>query len=400
MTSKSRKLLSLGVTSVLFSIFAVSANAQNLEWATQAGGLSNESGRGIAVDDDGNSYVTGFFFGTAHFGAGGTAASLISLGNSDIFIAKYDDNGDLLWAKQAGGLMGEAGLGIAVDDDGKSYVTGAFTGTATFGASEFNETTLVSNAWNDIFIAKYDSSGNLEWAKQAGNPTATFANDEGLGIAVDGSNNSYVTGYFNGTATFGEADAAIVLTGAGEDDIFIAKYDGDGNLVWAEQAGGDSSDEGLGIAVDGLGNSYVTGQFQGSATFGEEITEVTLDTGSSFDRNIFIAKYDGSGDLVWAEQAGGDSSDEGLGIAVDGLGNSYVTGQFQGSATFGTTELTGAINGGMFIAKFDSSGIAVWAEQAGGMTGSATGVGIAANDAGDSYVGGNLAAQPPSAAPS
>ena len=333
MTSKSRKLLSLGVTSVLFSIFAVSANAQNLEWATQAGGLSNESGRGIAVDDDGNSYVTGFFFGTAHFGAGGTAASLISLGNSDIFIAKYDDNGDLLWAKQAGGLMGEAGLGIAVDDDGKSYVTGAFTGTATFGASEFNETTLVSNAWNDIFIAKYDSSGNLEWAKQAGNPTATFANDEGLGIAVDGSNNSYVTGYFNGTATFGEADAAIVLTGAGEDDIFIAKYDGDGNLVWAEQAGGDSSDEGLGIAVDGLGNSY-------------------------------------------------------------------VTGQFQGSATFGTTELTGAINGGMFIAKFDSSGIAVWAEQAGGMTGSATGVGIAANDAGDSYVGGNLAAQPPSAAPS
>ncbi|MDH3589388.1 MAG: SBBP repeat-containing protein [Gammaproteobacteria bacterium] len=373
--------------------WSTGAVAQDLEWAKQAGGPSNESGRDIAVDDSGNSYVTGFFAGEATFGEGEVNETTLSgAGSSDIFIARYDGNGDLLWAKQAGGVSGEAGTGIAVDGSGNSYVTGSFTNTATFGEVG-NEITLASNDWNDIFIAKYDSSGDLVWAKQAGDPDATFANDEGNGIAVDGLGNSYVTGSFRGPGTFGEGVNEVTLSGFGFEDIFIARYDSAGNLSWAKQAGGGNSDEGQGMAVDGSGNNHVTGQFQGSATFGEGVNEVTLSS-VGFD-DIFIANYDSSGDLLWVKQAGGAGATDVLGIAVDGSGNSSVTGQFQGSATFGASEpnettLTVAPNGGMFIARYDSSGALMWAEQAGGVTGSATGTGIAVDVSGNSYVGGEF----------
>ena len=109
------------------------------------------------------------------------------------------------------------------------------------------------------------------------------------------------------------------------------------DLVWAKRAGGIRTDYGNGIAVDGAGNSYVTGAFYDSATFGPgEANETTLTSAGSLD--IFVAKYDAAGDLVWAKRAGGASFISGFGIAVDGAGNSYVTGDFDGSATFGPGE--------------------------------------------------------------
>ncbi len=235
---------------------------------------------------------------------------------------------DLVWAKRAGGTSIDFGRGIAVDGSGNSHVTGEFFGSATFGPGETNETTLTSAGNRDIFVAKYDASGDLVWAKRAGAGGASF--DQGLGIAVDGSGNSYVTGHFVGSATFGPGETnETTLTSAGFDDIFVAKYDASGDLVWAKRAGGMSfNDFGQGIAVDGSGNSYVTGNFQGSATFGPGETNQTTLTSSAGSFDIFVAKYDASGDLVWAKRAGGTAVDVGNGIAVDGSGNSYVTGDF------------------------------------------------------------------------
>ena len=244
---------------------------------------------------------------------------------------------DLVWAKRAGGTSVDFGFGIAVDGSGNSYVTGRFGGSATFGPGESNETTLTGA--DGIFVAKYDASGDLVWAKRAGG-TRT---DSGNGIAVDGSGNSYVTGLFEDSATFGPGESnETTLTGAGSDDladdIFVAKYDASGDLVWAKRAGGTSIDFGEGIAVDGSGNSHVTGQLRGSATFGPGETNETTLTTAGFFSDIFVAKYDASGDLVWAKRAGGTSFDFGSGIAVDGSGNSYVTGGSSGLATFGPGE--------------------------------------------------------------
>jgi len=186
-------------------------------------------------------------------------------------IALFAQNGDWLWAKQAGGASNDESYNIAVDANGNSYVTGNFTGSATFGS-----TTLTSSGYNDIFVAKLDINGNWLWAKQAGGTGW----DYGFVIAVDDNGNSYVTGYFSGSVTFGTT----TLTSSGYEDIFVAKLDRNGNWLWAKKAGGTSDDIGYGIAVDANGNSYVTGYFEESATFG---TTTLMSSGS---RDIFVAK--------------------------------------------------------------------------------------------------------------
>ena len=273
-------------------------------------------------------------------------------------MAKYDASGDLLWAKRAGGEGFGLGYGIAVDAAGNSYVTGGFGGTATFGPGETNETTLTS-AGGDAFVAKYDASGDLLWAKRAGG----IGSASGFGIAVNAAGNSYVTGGFSGAATFGpgETNETTLTSAAGSLDMFVAKYDASGDLLWAKRAGSSTDtglglDAGLDIAVDGAGNSYVTGKFRGAATFGPGETNETTLTSAVGSNAIFVAKHDASGDLLWAKRAGGEGFDLGVGIAVDGAGNSYVTGQFGSAATFGPgetneTTLTSAGGDDIFVAK-------------------------------------------------
>jgi hypothetical protein len=192
-------------------------NGSTLSWAVKAGGSSDEGGNGIAVDSNGNAYVTGHFEGTATFGS----TSLTSSGANDIFIAKLSSIGEWQWAVKAGGPGdSDSAYGIAVDPNGNAYATGYFEGTATFGS-----TSLTSSGGNDIFIAKLSSSGEWQWAVKAGDSSGVFGN----GIAVDSSGNAYVTGHFSGTATFGSTS----LTSSGGYDIFIAIHqdqDGDGML--------------------------------------------------------------------------------------------------------------------------------------------------------------------------
>ncbi len=318
----------------------------NWLWAKKAGGTSTDNSRSIAVDASSNSYVTGYFYDSATFGS----TTLTSYGYDDIFVAKLDSRGNWLWAKNAGGTSEDRGEGIAVDANGNSYVTGCFDirATATFGS-----TILTSDRISDIFIAKLDSSGNWLWAMNSGGT----GYGEGWSIAVDASGNSYITGYFAGTATFGST----TLISNGGLDIFVAKLNSRGNWLWAKNAGGIYYDYGSGIAVDANGNSYVTGCFYSTtATFGSN----TLT--SKGDDDIFVAKLDSSGNWLWVKNAGGTSDDSGSGIAIDASGNSYVTGCFEGSATFGSTTLTSKGFTDIFVAKLDSSGNWLWAKNAGG----------------------------------
>ncbi len=259
---------------------------------------------------------------------------------SDIFVVKYDSSGNVVWAKSASGTSLDEGYSITVDANGNSYVTGYFySPTITFDTA-----TLTSSGGGDIFIVKYDASGNVVWVKSAG---GTYY-DYGQSIAVDANGNSYVTGIFgSSTITFGST----TLTNSGDYDVYIVKYDASGNVVWAKSAGGTNEDKGYGIAVDAIGNSYVTGWFSSSTiTFGS----TTLTNSGSDD--IFVVKYDSSGNVMRAKSAGGTSNDLGYGIAVDASGNSYVTGYFSSSTiTFRARRLLN--NGGydVFVAKIGHS---------------------------------------------
>jgi hypothetical protein len=333
-----------------------------LLWARQASGFSSSTGHGIAVDNSGNSYVTGWFTSFTTFGPGETnEITLIGAGGQDIFVAKYDADGQLLWVRSAGGSQPlDHGLAIALDELGNSYVTGqfGFDGTdATFGAGEINETTLSCAGLLDLFVAKYDTDGALQWARSAGG----LAADRGTSIDVDGSGNSYVTGYFGGPGViFGPGeDNETILNGMAHDDIFVAKYDPDGSLLWVSEAfGPGSADWGQGIAVDAAGNSYVTGHIEHVTTFGAgEANQTVLIPAGGLD--VFVAMYDPDGALVWARRAGsgGFFGDRGQGIALDQSGGAYVTGFFSATATFGPGEanetvLTSAGIFDAFVARY------------------------------------------------
>jgi hypothetical protein len=178
----------------------------NFLWAKSAGGSSDDVGVGIALDSSGNAYITGYFSGTAVFGA----TTLTSAGDRDIYVAKLDIGGNFLWAKRAGGISWDSGNGIAVDSSGNTYITGYFNGIAVFGA-----TTLISAGGDDTYIAKVDIGGNFLWAKRAGGTSS----DRGSDIALDSSGNAYITGWFEGTAVFG----ATTLTSVWGRDVFIWK---------------------------------------------------------------------------------------------------------------------------------------------------------------------------------
>ena len=328
-----------------------------LVWAKSAGGLDSDRSFGLAVDGAGNSYLTGDFGNSATFGLGeANETTLTSDGLTDIFIAQYDANGELVWAIRAGGTDSEQGNAIALDGAGNSYITGIFLGSPTFGPGEANETALTSDGGNDIFIAKYETTGELAWAKRAGG-TST---DMGLGIAANSAGNSYLSGSFRATATFapGETNETL-LTSAGSHEIFVAKYEANGDLQWAKRAGGVGFERAADIALDGSGNCHITGDFEGSATFGPSEANQTILTSDASSDDIFVAKYNPvDGTLLWARRAGGSANDQGLNLAVDGAGNTCVTGRFQATATFGLgetneTSLTSdASSADIFVAKY------------------------------------------------
>ena len=357
------------------TLFPTVGYAQSVEWAQSAGGASVDRGRAIAVAAAGNSYVTGFFQGTATFGP----FALTSAGDCDIFVAKYDGGGNVLWARSAGGTLADYPEGIAVDAAGSSYVTGHFRGTATFGPFAL---TSAGDSIADVFVAKYDDSGNVVWARSAG----ATRHGNGSGVAVDAAGNSYVTGSYAGLATFGST----TLTSVGVTDVFVVQYDAGGNALWARssEGGGEPASVDLawasGLALDATGNSYVTGSFEGTETFGA----FTLTGTSAGIADIFVAKYDDSGNVLWARSAGGTSAEYPEGIAVDAAGNSYVTGAYSDTATFGSFTLTAAGFQDVFVAKYDGGGNVLWARSAGGDSGYDQGFSIAVDPTGINFITG------------
>ncbi|MCK4358781.1 MAG: SBBP repeat-containing protein [Candidatus Cloacimonetes bacterium] len=334
------------------------------QWATKAAGTGYNRGYGITIDDAGYTYVTGSFENTATFGS----YSFTSSGGADIFVAKLDADGTWQWATKAGGSDYDYGYGITIDDVGNTYVTGRFENTATFGTDS-----LTSNGENDIFVAKMDTDGTWQWANKAGGS----GHDCGYGITIDDVGNTYLTGYFGQTAIFGFYS----LTSSGGYDIFVAKIGTDGTWQWATKAGGSEYDFGLGITIDDAGNNYVTGRFENTATFGSNSLT------SSGSEDIYVAKMDTDGTWQWASKAGGSNGDFGNGITIDDAGKIYVTGYFENTATFGTYSLTSSGWRDIYVAKIDTDGTWQWATRAGGSV-QDYGYGITMDDVGNTYVTG------------
>jgi hypothetical protein len=202
--------------------------------------------------------------------------------------------------------------------------------TITFGS-----TTLTNAGTENLFLAKYDTLGNLTWAKSVG----CNMDDVGNGVALDASGSIYLTGDFNSPTIVFDTTT---LTNVGDFNIFLAKFNSSGTVLWAKGAGGNMVDVSNTVAVDASGNPYIAGAFQGiNIQFGSSIF-VNTDPGNY---DVFLAKYDNNGNVLCAARAAGTYDDVASSIAVDGSGNSYIVGYFYSpSLLFGSTTLTNADN--------------------------------------------------------
>lgn len=362
-------------SSGLTDIFLTKVDNQGVfQWARKAGGSGADRALSVKTDAQGNSFITGFFFQTATFGSQSVTAS----GAQDVFIAKYDNAGTLVWVTKAGGTGADIGNAINLDANGNVVITGEFTGTATFGS-----TTLTSqNNSVDIFVAKLDPSGNFLWAKKGSAPYI----DRGIDVACDPTGNVYATGSFSDTITFDQTHNNNI-----QGAVFLVKYDSNGNEQWFRKVGGGAFNIVSGIAIDNSSNVYLTGDFGGSIIFfGTTNTTLT----NPYPNRIFIAKYNSSGALSWAKSAGSDSEISSKNITLDSQGDSHIVGNFKckfseyadqyGQGTFNSVGYWD-----IFVAKYNSSGIWQYSRSSGGKKDD-YGAGIAVNSNSQIHITGSF----------
>ncbi len=351
-------------------------------------------------DQAGNRYVRGGFSGVLQIGA----TTLEATAGYDLFFAKYDANGNPLWARQAIGARREFAIegasAMAVDASGNVYVGGSFAKQATFQGGTNPSITLADAGGSGVnyesFVVKYDANGNLLWAKggASGSPQSQTNLDTGQNgisqIVFDASGNPYVAGFVAGNNFLG----ATTVVG-GQTDILLAKLDKTtGSVTWRQVIGGTGDDNGLDLKTDSSGNLYLIGNYGSpQITFPNGTTFVNQDDPNdslSSSTNTFIAKFNGSGINSWVQVLDNPSSVGASQIAISGAGEIYLTGYFFNSATFGTTILTETEGGsnenedglGGYVAKMDANnGNFIWAKGFGG-----SGKGLVLDAAGRVYL--------------
>ncbi len=366
-----KKLLLL--IAIIFSASKISA--QTFQWASKHKATQYESVKGIAIDTLGNSYVVGNFKGSLTFGS-----SVFNSGASyDGFVVKYNTAGSVVWARQVFSIGDNDNSGVCIDEHTNSvYVTGSMDGDATFGS-----TVVSGNPGTYVYVAKYDSQGNTKWVVSS-QPNASCDNF-GKAIATDASGNVYATGSFGCMMAIGTS----TLTTSGTDyDMFLAKYDSSGVFQWVIQGGSANDDEGNGVCVNNTGNIFVAGKFGGSATFG------TMTVNSYGTEDIFLSKYNAAGAIQFVEHAGTVDADAAKAICADGSGNIYITGNVNNTSaltsTFGSITLNGIGYNDIFLAKYNSSGVAQWAVSAGNANSGEAGHSVTTDAMGNVYISGDF----------
>lgn len=374
---------------ILWSLFlcvSLFSNAQNFEWAKRFGGLGLDTGREVTTDNEGNVFLVGAFSGAANIGG----SNYSGYGSQEAFVAKLNSNGDVLWVNIISGSEEDLGRGAVTDSEGNVYVVGHFTDTVVFDITATDTIGAGSKGGQDVFVVKYDSNGNYLWhltAGGTGDDTATdidwypwsgklyvcggFQNRGAFGIsailsngltdaflmkmdgdgnvhwvrnvggsdhdiaaavAVDQTNGSiYLVGDFYEQAEFD----GTVLQSVGSSDMFLARFDEDGNQIWAQSNGGTNVDVATDIGVDLNNKIYVTGYYQLTTNF-QGLSATALGY-----NDVFLTQFDADGNCNWLTSAGSNALDNCLGMAVAWDGTTYITGMFDGEMFAGNVSFEG-----------------------------------------------------------
>lgn len=314
-------------------------------WLRRTGSSGDDQALAVAVDATNDAvYVAGLFSGTNP-----GLSNLVSSGGTDAFLARYDRNGNLIWARRAGGTSADAVQAVTVDPVGNILVGGYFySSTVAIGSFTLTNRSLPTASFSDLFLAKYDAAGNVLWARRAGgtsNPNILNRSDVATALVTDGAANVYLTGSFHSVADFG----TLQLTNLNSTNFFLAKYDEAGNIQWARTTIGTNTSQGNGLCVDTATNVYVTGSFLGSLNLGGGL--LTNANNPFLNSSAFVAKYDRDGTLQWARKTPGTAG-VGQAVVVDAMGSLYATSY---KRDYGN---------GLLLAKYDSAGTPLWQRSA------------------------------------
>ena len=326
-------------------------------WVHNGGGTKVDRGYGVAADAQGNVYATGHSQGNDAFFSGQT---IPNAGDYDVFVAKYDSNGKLLWIKTAGGAGYDYGHGIAVRPDGNVVVTGA----------------IVSDKVARVFCTCYSPDGAVLWTRT----TEGNARGSGHGIAVDKEGNAYIGGMSSGQGKFGNID----LTNTTGSDVLVAKLTPTGDVAWVHQ--GYNSKSGLlhEISVDEDGYVWACGMYKNAALMTEK-----GEVANRGDSDPLLICIDPKGQRQWTLTGGSAKVDYGLGITPDHKGGAVFVGEFSDTADVFGQQLTSRGATDIFIAGIDRSGKVRWVTQAGGDKGDNSYT-VTADKDGNAYLSGSI----------
>ncbi len=271
---------------------------------------------------------------------------------SNLFVAQNE------WSYSFGSIKEDEIMDICYDQTGNIITVGYFSGPTQFATGVVLSSTGLGIP--DIYITKSTPSGSLLWVKKAGGT----GSDRALSVACDASNNIFITGFYYGAANFG---STTLNSASGSQDGFISKLDPSGNFLWAQSFGGNLAEWGNAIAVDELGNPVITGQFQGSSSFGSTtLTSMTNPNTLSPSFDVFTAKYSSAGVLTWVNKGSAKYDDRGLDIITDLSNNIYVCGQFSDTIQFQSQHNNQIMNASFFI-KYNAAGQEQWFRKATGV---------------------------------
>ncbi len=361
--------------------------AQSWDWVISGGGTLSDKATTIVADDEGNTYITGYYNEEANFGPFNTGFSFAS--SKEVFVAKIDPNGNYVWVKNGLNFFDDRGLGLCLDPNGNVYVTGTCWGGLDFGTlSVYNSTSYT----DQIFVIKLDNNGNEIWMKNAGVDESSYPynDDHGQDLVSDSQGNIYVTGFISNNENVvrnANFDNFSIPVQPNDSLAFLAKLSNSGNWQWVRTFPGIWEHRDNGIGIDDEDNVYVTGGFVGTQTF------ETSTISSVGGEDIYVTKYDQNGNFQFVVQAGDTLDDRGDGIAYGYDGHMYVTGEFRSKAGFGLDSINnygGPGDRDIFVAKLSKSGSWVWAKKAGSKKGKDRGIGIDANDQGNIFVTGQF----------
>ncbi|MBK7964976.1 MAG: T9SS type A sorting domain-containing protein [Bacteroidetes bacterium] len=361
---------SLNLLFILLLVFNESQAQQlNFSWANAMGapntiGSASAVGINMAHDNFGNVFLSGTFQDTIDFDPGLGNAWLSSTGAYDIFLAKFNGQGNLIWVKAFAGTTFDGPVGLVVDNGGNPILLGQFQQTLDVNPDPNVSNNITSFGNEDLFLAKLDSTGNFLWAKQFGGANSDFPTM----LRQDVSGNLIVSGSFRDSMDVDPSPNVQYLRSNGGVDGFLLKVNNQGNYVWAKKIGASAGDAVNGVDVDNSGNVYACGTFVGTVDF-DPGANVVNQTAPSSTQGSFILKWDAAGNYIFVKPILSTNSSGNVSatyLNLDASGNVFVIGDFSRQIDFNpdlaaVDTLTSVSNSqDIFLTKLSSTGTYLW----------------------------------------